>query len=282
MAGVLGKLMNRGRGAVGGRFSESSANTTVHLLEMNRKFALFMESKVKKLEQNVDMFQARPNQRSEQDDDPAWFEEDVEENVSASESAEAEETIAPPENVTALGGYRGTDQGDEPPPVDQENEVAGDDVEEAEQEDAPAVLTGIDLLMGGDDVEIGAEEVNEAGKVEVEINQEDDKLPERVSAPDKITSLGGHRHLSDQAEINQEDDKLPEQLSTAPSGSSMLGGHYQLKDTQQKEATASSMLGGYRAASDTPTTMDEAEDEELQAWEGRSLAEADGTKSPFT
>ena len=166
MLGKLLRLLSRRQGAAGGQFRESSSRTTIHLLEMNRKFELFMRAKVRKLEERVSRLQARPGQEQAEDwigaEDYAVARSDDGDTVDtqADEEMSGSAQTAPP-GVSSLGGWQAVNEVAPAPlsvPVAaigtglSDGEV-GDakvvEIEEAESSSSPAPMSASVIPAGG-------------------------------------------------------------------------------------------------------------------------------------
>lgn len=257
MLGKLLRLLSRRQGAAGGQFRESSSRTTIHLLEMNRKFELFMRAKVRKLEERVSRLQARPGQGQTK----GWADEDGyalsrsgagdAENIRVDEQMNGPAQTAPP-GVSPLGGWQAVNEvAPTPSPVPAAIGIGGlsggdaggretAEIEAAEISSSavPASTSvvpiggGVSLLSGstgpGGPPEMETVETSSAPAVGAVGLDDDDG---DVEAEEVETSLpiapGGDISPRYQAEKVAQGDQSQGQIP-APASTSMLGGHYQL------------------------------------------------------
>lgn len=286
MLGKLLRLLSRRQDAAGGQFRESSSRTTIHLLEMNRKFELFMRARVRKLEERVSRLQARPGQGQAEgwaDEDGYAFSQSGDgnmEDIRMDEEMNDPDQTAPP-GVSPLGGWQAVNEVEPAPsPAIEIGLSGGDDknLEAAELEEAeisssplPAPTSvipaggGISLLSGstgaGGPAEMEEVETSPApagGAVDLDGKAADVEEVE-ASLPD---TPDGDISLKYQAEKVSPGDQGQGQIP-APASASMLGGYHQLaggqsdrgsgisQEGEEAQPPASSRPGGHTQVTDT-------------------------------
>lgn len=252
----LFSLLGRSRGSQD-RIRESTAMTTLYLLEMNRKFETYMRDKVDELEKRVAAAQSRPGKISS-DDEPAelWNESDGEPAVEPEPTPEPAQADLPKDVA-------------EEDAVEAESEPAQNsflddkEVDETEPEPLPSYMS----LLGG------------VPENETEGEAEPEPEPDHISSPEDVPMDGADLNLSrsTRSDHHPQSSGSEDILTTdsKPENVFMLGGHTAIKDEQLVSITSLAgdrMPGSAREGSHPATENDENSTlEEIEA-----LAEMDG------
>jgi hypothetical protein len=302
MLGKLLKLLSRRQGAAGGQFRESSSRTTIHLLEMNRKFELFMRAKVRKLEERVSRLQARPGQGQAEDrvdEDGYTFSQSgdggTREDIRADDEMKGPaQTAAAPPGVNLLGGWQAVNEvtpASSPaieiglPDDDAENRGAVE-LEETEISSSP-VPVPTSVIPAGGGVSLLTGSTGAGGPVETEtVETSPEPAPTAgVVGLDGDAGAGEAAEAEEVVPAEQGQGQIP-----APASTSMLGGHYQLAVGQSDRGRGADNISVQPPATDDnllpveeTELLDAEEDDEVgvEMWEDREL-KGEGIKPRFT